>query len=124
ERQTIAFIDKAEQLAAAFAKEYRVPAVPIVFSGDFNSDRDDFYDGPGRAMEAAGYADAASLATSITGPSTTLNGMDPKKTTGRTVDRVFVRRGTPVGRMVVAPGYPSTDHNGVGVHVTLTNAKE
>ena len=121
EEDTLVLIDEAEKIAEAAAEKYGVKQVPIVFVGDFNQDKDDFYDGPGRSMKKRGYADCETLATSMKGPGTTVNSMDPKKTTGRRLDRIFIKVGTLVGPMITVAGYPYTDHNGVGVELTLTN---
>lgn len=121
EKHTLTMVDEAESIASKAARKYGVNRVPVVFIGDFNQDKDDFYDGPGKAMKKRGYIDCETVATSMKGPGTTVNGMDPKKTTGRRLDRIFVRSGTTVGPMITVAGYPHTDHNGVGVELTLTN---
>lgn len=126
EKHAKMLISKAEALAAGFAKEYGVKSIPIIFIGDFNQDKDDFYDGPGRAMAAAGYVDAQVVAASHSGPETTFNDFDPKKVAGYRPDRIFVKKGTVVGAMKVVPGWSATtgyntDHNGLGVTLTLTN---
>lgn len=121
EKHTKVLISEAEKIAEAAATKYKVKNIPIIFSGDFNQDKDDFYDGPGKAMGAAGYIDVETVATSKSGPTTTLNSYSSTKTTGRRVDRIFVKKGTEVGAMVTVPGYPNTDHNGFGVAITISN---
>lgn len=121
EEDTLVLIDEAEKIAAVAAEEYGVVRVPVVVVGDFNQDKDDFYDGPGKAMKKRGYVDCETVASSKTGPLTTYNGLDPKRTTGRRLDRIFVKSGIKVGAMITVSGYPYTDHNGVGVEIVLTN---
>lgn len=120
EQQADALIAKATVIAKKYRVTYKVADIPIVFVGDFNSDKDDAYDGPGRAFVSAGYIDVQNAAKAVNGPATTVNGMSKTKTSGRRLDRVFVKRGTLVERLYTVGGYPSTDHNGVvaqGIHL-------
>lgn len=121
EEDTGVLIVEAEKIARALAIKYKVKNVPVVFVGDWNQDKDDFYDGTGRAMKASDYVDCETICTSRTGPKTDLNGGSTTKIDGRCVSRIFVKRGTQVGAMTVVQGWPNTDHNGVGVELTLTN---
>ena len=118
---TLVLIAEAEKIAKTAAEKYGKANVPVVYVGDWNQDKDDHYDGPGKAMAEHGYIDTELYATSKTGPQTTLNGLSKTKTTGRRLDRIFVKKGTPVGAMITVPGYPYTDHNGVSVELTLDN---
>lgn len=121
EKHTKVLIAESEKLAKKFAQEYGVNNVPIVFVGDFNQDKDDFYDGPGRAMKAAGYVDAETLTTN-TGPSNTYPNIPPHKPSHRRFDRIFVKKGTVVNSMTTVYGPPYTDHNGVSISVNLSNS--
>lgn len=121
EKQVDALIEKATELAKALRVKYKVADIPIVFVGDFNSDKDDAYDGPGRAMAAAGYVDCETIAAKKSGPETTYNGLNSKTVTGRRLDRIFVKRGTPCKELVTVGGYPGTDHNGVRASLTFDN---
>lgn len=118
---TNTLIAEAEKIAKAAAVKHTVKVVPVVFAGDFNQDKDDFYDGVGKAMSLAGYVDTETITTGKTGPETTLNHLKSGSSTGRRVDRVFVKSGTKAGAMLTVDGYPNTDHNEVVVEVTLSN---
>lgn len=113
EQQADALIEKATILAKKYRTTYKVADIPIVFVGDFNSDRDDVYDGPGRAFKAAGYIDVEDTTAVKSGPETTINSMDKTKVKGRRLDRIFVKRGTEVGKLVTAETYPYSDHNAI-----------
>lgn len=120
-QQTKALIKKSKEIAADAAKKYGVKNVPIVFSGDFNSDKDDKHDLVGEEMKAAGYEDAEVLAETKTGPTTTYPNLPGYTPSPRRFDRFFVPKGTPVKWMRTVEGPPYTDHNGVSIQVTLTN---
>lgn len=123
EKHTRVLVSESEKIASAAATKYNVKVVPIVFFGDFNQDKDDYYDGPGKAMAAYGYVDFEVVTTSMSGPETTYNELDPKKVNGRRLDRGFAKRGTKMGATKTVSGYPDTDHNGVSTEITLTNEK-
>lgn len=123
EKNTASLISQMAKVQAAGQTKYGKKHIPILYSGDWNQDRNDFYDGPGRAMKAAGYVDAETLATSASGPETTYNGLDPDKVEGRALDRWFIDPDwVRVGAMKTVPGYPNTDHNGRGFAFTIRNA--
>lgn len=121
ERQTNVLASKAQNIAKAQAKLLGVKHIPIVYVGDFNQDKDDFYDGPGKAMTAAGNVDTETVALSKTGPSNTFPNIDGLKSSPRRFDRIFVKKGTPVAWMRTVFGPPNTDHNGVSISVILSN---
>lgn len=123
EKHTKVLISEGERLVAIEAKALGLKEIPIVFLGDFNQDKDDFYDGPGEAMAAAGYVDAETVALKKYGPDSTYPNIPPGKPSHRRFDRIFVKKGTPVGWMRTVVGPPYTDHNGVSANLTLTNER-
>lgn len=121
ESQAKSLIAKSVEVAAKYQEELGLNHIPIMFTGDFNQASTDVYDGVGKAMNKSGFVDVETLTTDISGPQTTLNGMDPKRTEGRRIDRIFVPRNTKVGWVRTTPGYPNTDHNGVSANITISN---
>lgn len=121
EKHTVELIKGAKAKAAEFEKKHKIKKLPIVFVGDFNQDKDDFYDGVGKAMLAAGFRDAENVARKKKGPETTYPNLPPLNPSTRRLDRIFVPSGTDVTELITVEGPPYTDHNGVAAVVTLSN---
>lgn len=122
-------IAQAEKAAKADAHTYGTKQpIPIIFLGDWNQDRGDKYDGPGRAMKAAGYVDAETLKGIgvVNAKWPTLNGLKSKPFNGSLrYDRIFVKKGSSAPTHVTAWAGPNSDHNPVavqGLELINTNA--
>lgn len=93
---------------------------PIVFAGDFNSDRHDAYDGPGKAFRAAGIPEAEVIAKKkVNGDMPTTNQLHPAHN-GRKLDRFFLQGDITVNEYGILFAAPSTDHNMVYVSLTMS----
>lgn len=70
-----------------------VGSVPIIFTGDANSAKEDTYDGPGRAFKALGYTDVEDTsAVGVNIEYDSYNGLEVKpRKNKRQIDRVFVK---------------------------------
>lgn len=121
EKHTQELVRAGEVKARELEKKHGIKKLPILFLGDFNQDKDDFYDGPGRAMAAAGYVDVETVAAKKSGPETTYPNLPPLNPSTRRLDRIFVKAGTPVAELKTVEGPPYTDHNGVVAVLTITN---
>ena len=117
-RQMVAKVDAARV-------KYRVEYIPLILGLDANGDRNDAYDGPGRAAAKYGLVDVETIAESVTGYKGTWNGRAAAggKTRGDRLDRFFVPKGTRVPSMNTIPGWSASDHNFVVISAVLTNKK-
>ena len=123
ERQVSSMVVQLEPIAARLSRELKVGRVPIVYASDFNQDKDDPYDGPGRAMKLRNYVDTEITAKRrINGNKGTFNSFENDFDSGRRIDRCFALAGTVVQEQVTLFGYPMTDHNMVITSLDLTDA--
>lgn len=120
-QQAEALVKKSLDLRSKYETNYIKKRIPIIFSGDFNQDDDDKFDFVGDVMSKNGFADAEKKAATKTGPDTTYPNIPPHKPSHRRFDRLFVPKDAEVAWMKTIVGPPNSDHNSVGILVTLTN---
>lgn len=116
---------QSQTAAAVKVCEEKADGRPQIIGGDLNDDKDDAFDGPGRALKAAGFRDTEVEAkTKKNLDKGTLNGLTPGLQAGRRYDRFWVKDGknhtVKVNEIDTLDGYPATDHNAVVISVTIT----